>query len=92
MDLDKDKIAESAMAILALTMFQDGPVHRAWKGMDWEVLDDLYERGWIHDPKGKVKSVVFTEEGHRRALECMRRLFGAGIQPTASADEPASRR
>ncbi len=76
MDLNRTKIAGSAMAILALTMFKDGPVHRAWKGVDWDVLDDLFERGWILDPKGKTKSIIFTEEGQRLALEFMEEQFG----------------
>jgi hypothetical protein len=90
MNLDKDKIAEGAMAILALTMFKDRDVHRAWKGIDWDVLHDLCERGWIHDPKGKSKSIVFTDVGRATALQCMERQFGEaarqGSQPTPPAE------
>ncbi|MEE9394754.1 MAG: DUF6429 family protein [Planctomycetota bacterium] len=69
MSLNQDKVAEVAMALLSLTMFKDGQGHRAWKGMDWDVLEDLFNRGWIHDPKGKNKSVVFSDEGKSKALE-----------------------
>ena len=31
--------------------------------MDWALLDVLFERGWIYDPKGKAKSVLPTDEG-----------------------------
>lgn len=81
MNLDKDKLAEVAMAMLALTMFKDGKVHRAWKGLDWDVLDELCERGWIYDPKGKARSVVFTDEGHELALAFLKKHF---------ADEPVT--
>jgi hypothetical protein len=40
-----------------LTLHDD---YRAWKGFAWSVLDRLHEKGMIHDPVGKVKSVVFT--------------------------------
>ncbi len=76
MDMDKSKIADAAMAMLALTMFSEDGVHRAWKGIDWDVLDDLFQRGWIQDPKGKAKSVVFTAQGRAMALGCAQRLFG----------------
>jgi len=92
MDLDKDKIAEVAMGILALTMFKDGPVHRAWKGMDWDVLDDLFQRGWVFDPKGKTKSVVFTDEGKVLALEFMGRHLGGAAQQADTTDRPEAGR
>ena len=82
MDLDKNRIAEGAMAILALTLFSDGPVH---------VLDDLYRRGWIHDPRGKAKSVVFTDEGHKLAVDLMQRQFGVPVRPDASSDAASPR-
>jgi len=74
-DIDTEKLAEAALAILCLTAFQDGPSTRAWKGMDWDLMDLLHERGWIHDPKGKAKSVVLTEEGLERAEEFLQRHF-----------------
>lgn len=80
MNLDRNKIAEAAMAILALTLFEDQGLKRAWKGIDWDVLDDLHARGWIHDPKGKAKSIVFTDEGRAMALKCRDRLFGETAQ------------
>ncbi|MFT5292610.1 MAG: hypothetical protein ACI82F_004701 [Planctomycetota bacterium] len=92
MGLDSDKVAEAAIALLSLTMFNDGATHRAWKGMDWDVLDDLFERGWIHDPKGKNKSVVFTEDGRGKALECQTRLLHQAAQPGDAADRPSAGR
>jgi len=77
-DLDETKLEECALAILSLTLHTDGPVHRAWKGLDWDLMDQLYRNGWIADPKGKAKSVVFTDEGVKRAGECLRTHFAKG--------------
>lgn len=44
--------------------------------MDWAVLDELLERGWIADPKGKTKSVVLTHEGVRLAATMLQKHFG----------------
>lgn len=88
---DRTKVEETVMALLFLTSFRDGPATRAWKGHDWGVMDGLYERGWIHDPKGKARSVVLTEEGRRMASELFERQFGLPVQPGEAADEGAPR-
>ena len=80
MDYDSDKLAEVALALLSLTMFEDGIVTRAWKGLDWDLMDTLYERGWIANPKGKAKSVVFTEEGEALARTFFEKHFAASEQ------------
>jgi len=72
MALNTDKIDATALALLYLTL-HDGC--RAWKGMDWEVLGRLHDKGMIHDPVGKVKSVVFTPEGLERAKLLFEDLF-----------------
>ncbi len=40
--IDEEKLAEAALAILSLTSHQDATVIRAWKGMDCDLLDVLY--------------------------------------------------
>ena len=70
--INTDKIDDAALALLYLTLHDR---YRAWKGMDWDVLDRLYEKGMICDPVGKVKSVVFTEEGLRRSKELFEKMF-----------------
>jgi hypothetical protein len=74
-DLDHDKLAEAALAILGLTAHRFHTQTRAWKGMDWDLLAVLHERGWIEDPVGKAKSVALTEEGDRLRDEFLERLF-----------------
>jgi hypothetical protein len=76
-NVNQEKLSEAALAILGLTAFRDHHLVRAWKGMDWDLLDVLYQKGWIDDPKGKAKSVVLTDEGARRADDFLERHFGA---------------
>jgi hypothetical protein len=75
MSVDKNKIEEVTMALLWLTMFEDGIQTRAWKGLDWDVMHALHERGWISDPKSKAKSVVVLPEGKVAAQELFRKYF-----------------
>jgi len=49
---------------------------RAWKGLDWGVMNLVHERGWIADPRGKAKSVVLTETGLNLAEKLLRKHFG----------------
>jgi hypothetical protein len=72
MPLDTDKIDDTALALLYLTL-HDG--YRAWKGFDWDVLGRLHDKGMIDNPVGKVKSVVFTEEGLARAKQLFEEMF-----------------
>ena len=73
MDLDTDKIDAAVLALLYLGL-HDGA--RAWKGFDWDAMNRLHEKGYITDPRGKAKSVVFTEEGLERATRLLQELFG----------------
>lgn len=73
--VNAEKLAEVALALLSLTSFTDHGQVRAWKGLDWDVLDLLHERGWLRDPTGKAKSVVLTETGHKLAEEAFTRHF-----------------
>jgi len=72
MALNTDKIDDTALALLYLTL-HDG--YRAWKGMDWDVLGRLHDKGMIDNPVGKVKSVVFTQEGLERAKKLFEEMF-----------------
>jgi Domain of unknown function (DUF6429) len=71
--LDSDKLAEVALGLLALTLHDDC---RAWKGLDWGVMNLLHERGWIEHPRGKTKSVVLTATGLGLAEKLLRKHFG----------------
>jgi Domain of unknown function (DUF6429) len=71
--IDKDRLAEAALAILSLTLHDEG---RVWKGLDWDLMDLLHEKGWIMEPRSKAKSVVLTGDGERLAHEFLQRYFG----------------
>jgi len=75
MEIDKDKIDETVLALLYLTTFDDKYCMRAWKGQDWDSLDRLYEKGLIGNPKSKAKSVVISEEGAKLSEELFRKMF-----------------
>jgi hypothetical protein len=76
MEYDKDKVDEVTLALLCLTMFNQGNAVRAWKGHNWEHLDRLHEKGFIGNPKGKAKSVTVTEKGKERSEELFKKYFG----------------
>jgi len=72
-DWDEEKIENCVLALLQLTL-HDGA--RAWKGLDFVVLDRLFEKGYILDSRNKTKSVVLTENGLARSKELFMELFG----------------
>jgi Domain of unknown function (DUF6429) len=84
-ELDTNRIDEAVLALLYLGL-HDGA--RAWKGFDWDAMDRLYQQGYITDPKGKAKSVVFTEEGLERARALLEKLFGKRGERSAAEDRP----
>jgi hypothetical protein len=72
MHIDKEKIDQSTLALLFLTLHDDD---RAWKGHDWETLNRLHAKGLIHDPVNKAKSVIFTPEGLAEARRLFEEMF-----------------
>ena len=76
MDYNDDKVDDAVLALLYLTMWDDRPETRAWKGYDWAAMNRLHQKGYIGDPKSKATSVVITDEGRVRAEQLFRQLFG----------------
>jgi hypothetical protein len=74
MEYDKDKVDELVLALLYLTTHEQGT--RAWKGMDWEAMNRLHQKGYIGNPKSKAKSVLLTQEGSRLSEELFKKHFG----------------
>lgn len=72
MNIDTDRIDQAVLALLYLGK-HDGT--RSWKAFDWETMDRLYAKGYISDPVGKAKSVVFTEVGLRESERLFNQLF-----------------
>ena len=74
MEYDKDKVDEAVLALLYLTTHDNGT--RAWKGMDWDAMNRLHDKGYIGNPKTKAKSVTLTEEGQKLSEEFFKKHFG----------------
>jgi len=74
MEYDKDKVDEMVLALLYLTTHDKGT--RAWKGIDWDAMDRLHDKGYIGDPKTKAKSVILTEKGEKLSEELFKKHFG----------------
>lgn len=72
MEIDEDKIDEAALALMYLTLHDHC---RAWKQIDWDVTNRLFEKGFIYDPIGKTKSVVLTDGGLKKSEELFNKLF-----------------
>ena len=72
MDVDTDKIDEAVLALLYLTLHDRV---RAWKGLDWDAMNRLFEKGFISDPVGKTKSVVLTDTGLKESERLFKQLF-----------------
>jgi hypothetical protein len=75
MDIDGQKLEQTVLALLYLTSFKDRSGLRAWKGHDWQVMNDLHEKGYISNPVRKAKSVALTEKGAQLSKELFEKLF-----------------
>jgi hypothetical protein len=75
--VDWGRVDEAVLAIMLLGL-HDG--WRTWKGIDWEVLNRLHEKGLITNPKSRAKSVIFTEEGLESAQQLFEKLFSCSTE------------
>jgi hypothetical protein len=74
MNVDTEKIDRAVLALLYLGTHEQW---RTWKSFDWDAMSRLHEKGFIADPVGKAKSVVFTEEGLAESRRLFEEMFGA---------------
>lgn len=72
MKTDESRIDGAVLALLHLGLHDDS---RAWKSFDWAAMDRLYKKGFISDPVGKEKSVMFTPEGLAESKRLFEKLF-----------------
>lgn len=73
MEIDTDRIDQTVLALFHLGLHDRT---RAWKSFDWDTMARLHQKGYISDPKGQAKSVVFTADGLRESERLLRELFG----------------
>lgn len=75
-----DLLHDLTLAMLYLTAWDErgpgGPVRRAWKSYDWDVIDRLDSEGLI-STSHRAKSAYLSDEACRRAEEIVTRLEGA---------------
>jgi hypothetical protein len=71
-DVDQDKLDQAVLALLSLGRHVDD---QTWKAFDWDVMSRLHQKGYITDPVGKAKSVLFTEAGLRESERLFSALF-----------------
>ena len=78
MKYDQDKVDEMTLALLYLvtTERQEGLGARAWKGLDWDTMNRLHEKGWINDPTSKTTSLHVTEDGFKKSEQLFLKHFG----------------
>ena len=67
---------------LYLTTFRDKLEVRAWKGLDWDSLNRLHEKGYISDLRSKAKLVMLSREGARLSDELFRKHCGRADDST----------
>ena len=60
MTYDTAKVEEAVLGLLGVVEFENG---RVWKRFDFDVMDSLYSKRYITDPKSHRESVYLTEEG-----------------------------
>lgn len=48
---------------------------KCWKGYDFDILNELTEKGYLCPGKHKSKSVTFTKEGEKYAEDLIRKYL-----------------
>jgi hypothetical protein len=91
MEHDEAKIDEMVLALLYLTMFNDGVEIRSWKGHDWSAMGRLYKNGYISDPRSKAHSVCMTDVGGKTSKRAFREELPTGALAFVSPKLPKSR-
>jgi hypothetical protein len=76
MAFNRELAGDLVLALMQLTLHEE---RRAWKSFDWDVMDDLFERGFITDPRSKAKSVVLTDEGLARSREMYSKYLESAV-------------
>lgn len=72
MQYDKDKVDEMVLALLYLGIHDGG---RTWKGIDWDSMNRLHQKGFISNPINKTKSVMLTDEGEKMSEQLFKQFF-----------------
>jgi hypothetical protein len=77
MRVDREKVDRAVLALLYLGLHDE---RRTWKGHDWDAMNRLHAKGYISDPVGKAKSVVFTDAGLVESKRLFEELLGMAAE------------
>ncbi len=72
MTIDTDRIDDAVLALLHLTLHDQG---RAGKSFDSDTLGRLHQKGMIDDPGSESKSVALTSDGLQRCRDLFEAMF-----------------
>ncbi len=76
MQFDEQKIEDAVLALLSVFASAQGQV---WKKYDFAVMDALFEKGLISDPKTRAQSIVLTAVGEERGRQLAVQLFSPDV-------------
>ena len=76
MSYDRERATDLVLALMQLTLHLGSAL---WKSYDWDVMNALFERGYISDPRSKAKSVVLTDAGIDRSREMFTKYLAAAV-------------
>lgn len=79
MEYDKNKVDEMVRALLHLTTLREDFGFRAWKAIDWDAMNRLYQKGYISNPKSKAKSVALSDEAAKLSEQLFKKHFGLSL-------------
>ncbi|HVX41357.1 MAG TPA: DUF6429 family protein [Gemmatimonadaceae bacterium] len=88
MTYDIDLAADFVLALMHLDVHD---VDRAWKGYPWDVLDRLFERGLITDPRGRARSVALSRDGLLEAKRQFEALLAMSDRSSHEATRPKTK-
>jgi hypothetical protein len=88
MTIDTDRIDDAVLALLHLTLHDQG---QARKGFDGDSLGRLHQKGMIDDPAGQSESVALTSDGLRRSKELFEAMFTEQFAAKILSEAPASK-
>jgi hypothetical protein len=77
MQYNQEKVDAMILALLYLTSSTDSFGTRAWKGLNSEVLDRLYHKGYISDPQSKSPTLFLSPEGAALSKKLFLETFAA---------------
>jgi hypothetical protein len=72
MQYDDAKVEDAVLALLGVFEFDNG---RAWKRFDFDVMEALFAKGLITDPRGRQESVHLTDAGLLKAKSLAHWMF-----------------